>query len=265
MGPLGPEKEKNMTRNPIRDLTLTSVFAAIILVMTFVPQLGFITLGITELTLIHIPVLIGVFLLPKRYAFVLGFVFGLGSLLRALQINAGIAIAFTNPLVSILPRLLFVLVSIYLYKGITALEGKFKKSDVVIFSFVALVTIVGVFYSSTAIANFAGWNQATLNFIALILSTILISLYYAFIAGKKKENILFPSVLLLSSLMHTIIVLTAILIFSRQLLVDLLLTENVIGVLVAIAATNGLVEAFLAAVIGTPIILALKQVQENHS
>lgn len=253
-----------MKRNPIRDLTLTSVFAAIILVMTFVPQVGFITLGITELTLIHIPVLIGVFLLPKRYAFVLGFVFGLGSLLRALQVNAGIAIAFINPLVSILPRLLFVLVSIYLFKGISAIDGKFKQSDVVIFGIVATVSIVGVFYSSNAIADFAGWSRSTLNFIALLLSTVLISLYYAFIAGKKKDNILYPSVLLLSSLMHTIIVLSAILIFARPLLVDLLQTEEVIGVLVAIAATNGLVEAFLAAVVGTPIILALKQVQENH-
>jgi uncharacterized membrane protein len=264
MGPLGPEKENIMKRNPIRDLTLTSVFAAIILVMTFVPQVGFITLGITELTLIHIPVLIGVFLLPKRYALVLGFVFGLGSLLRALQINAGIAVAFTNPLVSILPRLLFVVASIYLFKGIQAIDGKFKKSDVVIFSFVALVSVVGVFYSSSAIADFAGWSKPVLNFIALLISTVLISSYYAFIAGKKKDNILYPSVLLLSSLMHTIIVLSAIFLFSRQILVDLLLTEDVIGILVAIAATNGLVEAFLAALIGTPIILALKQVSENH-
>lgn len=264
MGPLGPEKEKNMKRNTIQDLTLTSVFAAIILVMTFVPQVGFITLGITELTLIHIPVLIGAFLLPKRYAFVLGFIFGLGSLLRALQINAGIALAFTNPLVSILPRLLFVLVSIYLYKGISAIDGKFKKSDVLIFGFVAVVSVVGIFYSSSAIADFAGWNKGTLNFIALVLSTGLITAYYAFIAGKKKDNILYPSVLLLSSLMHTVIVLTAILVFSRGLLVDLLQTENIVGILVAIAATNGLVEAFLAAVIGTPIILALKEVQKNR-
>lgn len=253
-----------MKRNSIKDLTLTSVFAAIILVMTFVPQVGFITLGITELTLIHIPVLIGVFLLPKRYAFVLGFIFGLGSLLRALQINAGIAVAFINPLVSILPRLLFVLVSIYLFKGISAIDGKFKQSDVAIFGFVALVSVVGVFYSSSAIADFAGWNKGTLNFIALILSTVLISAYYAFIAGKKKDNILYPSVLLLSSLMHTIIVLTSILLFSRQLLVDLLQTEDIIGILVAIAATNGLVEAFLAALVGTPIILALKQVQADR-
>ena len=64
-----------MKRNQIRDLALTSVFAAIILVMTFVPSLGYILVGITELTLIHIPVLIGVFLLPKRYAIVLGLIF----------------------------------------------------------------------------------------------------------------------------------------------------------------------------------------------
>ena len=50
-----------MKRNEIQSLTLTTVFAAIILVMTFVPQVGFITIGTMALTLIHIPVLIGAF------------------------------------------------------------------------------------------------------------------------------------------------------------------------------------------------------------
>jgi len=73
-----------MKKNSIQELTLASVFAAIILVMIFVPQLGFITLTpFVSVTIVHIPVLIGVFLLPKRYGILLGLLFGIGSWIRS--------------------------------------------------------------------------------------------------------------------------------------------------------------------------------------
>ncbi len=253
-----------MKRNQVRDLTLTSVFAAIILVMTFVPSLGYILIGITELTLIHIPVLIGVFLLPKRYAMTLGLIFGLGSMLKAIQINTGLAIAFINPLVSILPRLLFVILAILIFKGLKLIFDKTKQGDVYIFGFVSLISIVSVFYASNAIATFTGWNAAWLNLIALVIAALLMTFYFSYIKGENKDRVLYPSVMLISTVVHTLLVLFSILLFSQDLLYALFQTEDIIGILVTIAVTNGLVEALLAAVIGTPIIIALKQIQERE-
>lgn len=253
-----------MKNNQIRDLTLTSVFAAIILVMTFVPSLGYILVGITELTLIHIPVLIGVFLLPKRYAIVLGLIFGLGSMLKAIQVNTGLAIAFINPLVSILPRLIFVILAIFIFKGLKLIFEKTEKGDVYIFGFVSLISVISVFYASNAVANFSGWNVNWLNFIALVISALLITFYFAFIKGNNRDRVLYPSVMLISTVVHTLLVLFSILIFSQDILFELFQTEDVIGILVTIAVTNGLVEALLAAVIGTPIIIALKQIAERN-
>jgi len=65
-----------------RDLVLVALFCAIILIMAFTPMIGYIPLGFTRATIIHIPVIIAsVVLGPKKGAF-LGFVFGLTSLIN---------------------------------------------------------------------------------------------------------------------------------------------------------------------------------------
>lgn len=65
-----------------RDLVLVALFAAIILIMAFTPMIGYIPLGFTRATIIHVPVIIAsVMLGPKKGAF-LGFLFGLTSLIN---------------------------------------------------------------------------------------------------------------------------------------------------------------------------------------
>ena len=62
-----------------RNMVVTAVFMAIIIIMAFVPFLGYIPLGFMNATIIHIPVIVGAILLgPKSGAF-LGLVFGLTS------------------------------------------------------------------------------------------------------------------------------------------------------------------------------------------
>lgn len=58
-----------------------SLFGALIVILAFTPMIGYIPLGITKATIIHIPVILGSLLLgPKRGA-VLGGIFGLTSLI----------------------------------------------------------------------------------------------------------------------------------------------------------------------------------------
>lgn len=59
-----------------------ALFAAIIIIMAFTPFLGYIPLGFTRATIIHIPVIIGSVLLGPVYGAVLGGVFGLTSLIN---------------------------------------------------------------------------------------------------------------------------------------------------------------------------------------
>lgn len=54
-------------RRQIRSMVQTAIFGAIIVIMAFTPFLGYIPLGFTRATIIHIPVILASLLLgPKR-------------------------------------------------------------------------------------------------------------------------------------------------------------------------------------------------------
>ena len=75
-----------MNRNERSSKTLglvqVSLFSAIIIILAFTPFLGYIPLGFTRATIIHIPVIIGSILLGPKKGATLGFVFGLTSLIN---------------------------------------------------------------------------------------------------------------------------------------------------------------------------------------
>ena len=97
----------------VLEITTAGVFGAIILFLSLVPAPWGLTWGFfrvtggVEITIIHIPVIIGGIFGGKRVAIMLGFIFGLGSLLAALIYGGVFSVFFLNPLVSILPRMLF--------------------------------------------------------------------------------------------------------------------------------------------------------------
>ena len=72
-----------MARKP-RTLGMVQValFAALIIILAFTPFLGYIPLGFTRATIIHIPVIIGCLLLGPKKGALLGFVFGLTSFIN---------------------------------------------------------------------------------------------------------------------------------------------------------------------------------------
>lgn len=95
-------------RTRVMSITVLGIFSGIIALMALVPQLGFIQLGFIALTIIHIPVLIGGYFGGPRVAIGLGLAFGLASFSQALiRPVTPVDLLFQNPLISVLPRLLF--------------------------------------------------------------------------------------------------------------------------------------------------------------
>ncbi len=118
------QREERSAHDDIADLTLNAVFIAIIMIMTFVPNMGFLAITpFVSLTLLHLPVLLGAMLGGWKKGAILGFVFGLASYMQALS-SSGFNALFAYPWVAIPPRLLF-----GLFSGIVfSLIGKFAKS-----------------------------------------------------------------------------------------------------------------------------------------
>ena len=63
-------------------LVQVALFAALIIIMAFTPFLGYIPLGFTRATIIHIPVILGSILLGPKMGAILGGVFGLTSFIN---------------------------------------------------------------------------------------------------------------------------------------------------------------------------------------
>lgn len=71
-----------MNQVNVKKLTFSAIITALILLMGFTP-LGYIKVGVIEITTMHIPVAIGAAVLGWRYGLFFGFMFGFTSLMQA--------------------------------------------------------------------------------------------------------------------------------------------------------------------------------------
>ncbi len=101
------DEKNNGPHERIMSMTFDAFFIAILLLMTFVPNLGYIAVTpFISFTLMHLPVLLGAALGGTKKGILYGFVFGVSSYIQALG-SAGFNALFAFPWVAIPPRLLF--------------------------------------------------------------------------------------------------------------------------------------------------------------
>jgi uncharacterized membrane protein len=102
------EMKENQTVKKNLILAQTAILSALIIVMTFVPYLGYISYGALSITLIHIPVIIGACLLGVKAGAALGAVWGVSCIIKAITAPPSPleGIIFRNPLIALIPRIL---------------------------------------------------------------------------------------------------------------------------------------------------------------
>ena len=94
-------KSRPVKKVDVRKMAIIGVLAAISIMLSMTP-LGFIPIGPTNATIMHIPVIIGAIVEGPLVGITVGFIFGATSLLKALTMPTITSFAFINPLVSIL-------------------------------------------------------------------------------------------------------------------------------------------------------------------
>ncbi|HLS52656.1 MAG TPA: ECF transporter S component, partial [Tissierellaceae bacterium] len=110
----------------IRKMVLVGMLGAISIVLGMTP-LGFIPIGPTRATIMHIPVIIGAITAGPLVGGLVGLIFGLFSIFQAITNPTPVSFVFLNPLVSVLPRILIGLVTYYIYEGLKRLGDKNTK------------------------------------------------------------------------------------------------------------------------------------------
>lgn len=121
---------KSSRRNSTVKLTVTAALAAIIVVMTFTP-IGYLNIGIVEITFLTIPVAIGAIICGPGAGALLGGVFGLTSYMQCFGIGRpspfGAALLAINPVATtvlcLVPRILAGLLAGLIFKAFKNKSG----------------------------------------------------------------------------------------------------------------------------------------------
>lgn len=157
------------TKSKTYRLVIRAILTAIIILQTMVPFLGFIPIGITSLTIIHITVIVAAIVLGTKDGMFIGLVWGIFTMIRAFTSPTtplDIAV-FTNPIISVVPRVLVGLVAGLLFTIIYKKTKKVVAASIVAAIFgtitntVLVLTIMGTLYTGL-VANTYGVDASAL-------------------------------------------------------------------------------------------------------
>ncbi len=137
---------KGMNMASVLNLTLTAIFLAIIIVMSFTP-IGYLKVGTIEISLLAIPVAMGAALLGVGGGALLGLAFGVTSLIQCFGMSAfGTALFGINPaltvILCIVPRILVGVASALVYKMLKNKNVQANVSSLASFLTAAVVNTV---------------------------------------------------------------------------------------------------------------------------
>ena len=265
-------------------MVLTSLFAALIVIMAFTP-LGYIPLVIINATIIHIPVIIGsLYCGPKRGAF-LGFVFGATSFLKntlmatslsAFVFSPVLAFSVAGPIgilestiICFVPRILVGVVPFYVFQVIQShLSGSHRKTaklicDLVLSLIVALASYTALYKILT---DHVQANAVSVAVTTACLLGLAVFLILTFALGSQSGSMLsFVYAGLSGALTNTLLVMPMIYLFYKNAYAAALSIEPsaVMGVILGVISFNGVLEALVAAVLVSAVGLALNRYQSK--
>jgi uncharacterized membrane protein len=109
-------------------MVLLGMLSAIIIIQTTIPFLGYIPMGPLSLTIIQVTVITAAIVLGTKEGAIVGGIWGIITFIRAFVAPTSVIapIVFTNPLVSVLPRILIGVVAAYVFHRL--LNGKLNET-----------------------------------------------------------------------------------------------------------------------------------------
>ena len=238
----------------VRKLTIIGVLGAISVVLGSTP-IGFIPVGPTRATIMHIPVIIGAIAEGPIVGGFIGLIFGLFSIFQAVTAPTPVSFVFLNPLVSIVPRVLIGIVSFYVYDWLRKLGN--KKTIGLLYLILAGI----VAYLVHAIYEGIKWSEniwLILMNVLLIALTVLIG-YFTHTKFKDKALDVIVSTIV-GSLTNTVGVLFMIYLLYAEKFVEAIggSVETARKVIFGIGVANGVPETIIAIIIVTSVVVGLK-------
>lgn len=228
-----------------KEITILGLFTALTIVIA--NTVGFIPIGPLAVTTMHIPVIIVGILYGKKMGAYMGLIFGLISLIRAYTRPSPTAFIMMNPLVSVLPRLMFGYLTGFLYESLEKIEKKKVKK-----------VLIGVFIGLLAILTFLYFNlDESYRYIFIALGLVLIAGAIFVSKTKDEEGLKIQLATLVSPFFNTFFVLSAIyFIYGGEYVQALSMAVNMI---IFTSLANMVMEMAVSSLVCTPIVKILKK------
>jgi uncharacterized membrane protein len=239
----------------VRKLTVIGVLGAISIVLGMTP-LGFIPVGPTKATVMHIPVIIGAILEGPVVGALVGLIFGLFSIYQAITAPTPVSPFFLNPLVSVLPRVLIGITSYYSYRLFNKIGNKNTIWIMnIIWSAIIVYLAHGIYLN---IINYTTVWEILINIIFIVLTGAMIYMTTKKFKGKSID-VLVSAVI--GTLTNTVLVLSMIyIIYGEQFVESLGQDTQFVGrVIAGIGVANGIPETIIAAIVVSSVVSAVKR------
>jgi uncharacterized membrane protein len=162
--------EKKFT---VRKMVVAGILGGISAVLGLTP-LGFIPVGPTRATIMHVPVIIGAIMEGPLVGGLVGLIFGIFSIFQALMNPTPVSFVFLNPLVSVIPRVLIGIISYYVYELFKGLGEKASSTLLNIIWGAITVYLIKIFVGSI----FAKETVGTLVFNGVFVALTLLAGFY---------------------------------------------------------------------------------------
>ncbi len=239
----------------IRKLTIIGVLGAISIVLGMTP-LGFIPVGPTRATIMHIPVIIGAIIEGPVVGALVGLIFGLFSIYQAITAPTPVSFVFLNPIVSVLPRILIGITAYYTYKGLNSLGS--KRTIGLLYAIWAAIIIYlsrGIYLS---LMDYTSIWPLLMNVGLIVLTIGMVYLTATKFKDKALDTVIATIV---GTLTNTVGVLTMIYVFFGERFVEALGQDVGLArkIIVGIGITNGIPESIIAIIIVTSVVSAVKR------
>ncbi len=243
-----------MKKFTTKEFVGVSIFAALCVLMATTPQIGFIKIPILpfDITLLFIPVILGTILYKTKAGLILGFVFGVSSLAVAyLRPITPFDLFFQNPIVSVIPRVLLPLVFVGIYKIQERLNPR------------VMCIVLGTIFLILGIYLMISKWELTVPIVLIFLAIVCILItFIAHYYEYNKVKYFIPT--LLSVIIHSIMVISAIGILyfdSSKLSISY---ENISAFIIISVISNGVFEAVTSSLLIQLIAPRVKEFLSNE-
>lgn len=235
-------------------ITLIGVLSAVTMMLGLTP-LGFIPIGFTTATIMHIPVIIGAIMAGPVVGGFIGLIFGFSSVFYAIMNPNIISYVFLNPFVSVLPRILIGIVAAYTYQLISKVpEKKLKILMQLAWYGIAVYLAMGIY------SGIRQYQAYSIIMNSLLLAVVLIAIFFAFKKSSNSNFNIFVAAII-GTLTNTVFVLGIIYVFYGAEFVEKIGGDSTAAgkAILTLGLVNGVPETIVAIILTTAVVVVLKK------